>query len=74
LKWKPRIDDVNPPRFYEPLPSGPYKGKVVNKARIEEDRKKYYDAVGWDRNGIPGSEILRKLGLQDVGRALEKLR
>jgi len=74
LKWKPKIDDVNPPRFYEPLPSGPYKGKTANKAGVEEDRKKYYKAVGWDGNGIPKSEILRKLGLEDVDRALEKLR
>jgi len=74
LKWNPKIHDANPPRFYEPLPSGPYKGKVANKARIEEDRKRYYEAVGWDRNGIPRSEVLRKLGLQDVDRALEKLR
>jgi aldehyde:ferredoxin oxidoreductase len=31
LKWNPEIHDDNPPRFYEPLPSGPFKGKAVEK-------------------------------------------
>jgi aldehyde:ferredoxin oxidoreductase len=73
LKWNPKIHDTNPPRFYEPLPSGPYKGKTVDKAKVEEDKRRYYKAVGWDKNGVPKSEILRKLGLKDVDRALEKL-
>jgi aldehyde:ferredoxin oxidoreductase len=74
LKWNPKIHDDNPPRFYEPLPSGPYKGKTVYKPRFKRDKKRYYEAVGWDENGIPESAILRKLGLKDVDRALEKLR
>jgi aldehyde:ferredoxin oxidoreductase len=74
LKWKPKIHDSNPQRFYEPLPSGPYKGKTVEKAKFEEDKKKYYEAVGWNEKGIPTSEILRKLGLEDVDKTLEKLR
>jgi len=74
LKWNPKIHDDNPPRFYKPLPSGPYKGKTVNKARFENYKKRYYEAVGWDENGIPESETLRKLGLHDVDKAMEKLR
>jgi aldehyde:ferredoxin oxidoreductase len=74
LKWNPKIHDANPPRFYEPLPSGPYKGKIVDKAEVKEEIAKYYEAVGWDENGIPKTEILRKLGLDDVDKALEKLR
>jgi aldehyde:ferredoxin oxidoreductase len=74
LKWNPNTDDANPPRFYEPLPSGPYKGKVTDKAKVEEDKKKYYEEAGWDKKGIPTSEILRKLGLEDVDKALNKLR
>jgi len=66
LKWKPRIDDDNPPRFYEPLPSGPYKGRTTKKERFLEERKEYYGAVGWDKNGLPKPETLRKLRLQDV--------
>jgi len=74
LRWHPKIHDDNPPRFYEPLPSGPYKGKTTDRAAVEEYKNKYYEAVGWDRNGIPTSEILIKLGLEDVDKALKKLR
>jgi aldehyde:ferredoxin oxidoreductase len=74
LKWNPKIHDDNPLRFYEPLPTGPYKGKTVDKAKFEEKKRRYYEAAGWDENGIPKSEILRKLGLDDVDKALEKLR
>lgn len=74
LKWNPKQDDANPPRFYEPLPSGPYKGKTTNRAKVEEERKKYYEEAGWDKNGIPKSGTLRKLGLEDVDETLAKLR
>jgi len=74
LKWNPKIHDDNPPRFYKALPSGPYKGKTVNKAKFENYKKRYYEAVGWDENGIARSETLRKLGLHDVDKAMEKLR
>jgi len=74
LTWKPKIHDENPARFYEPLPSGPYKGKTVDKAKFEQDKKEYYEAVGWDKNGIPRSAALKKLGLDDVDKALDKLR
>jgi aldehyde:ferredoxin oxidoreductase len=74
LKWNPKIHDDNPPRFYEPLPSGPYKGKATDRAAVEEYKNKYYEAAGWDENGIPKPETLGKLGLKDVDKALEKLR
>ena len=74
LKWKPKIHDSNPPRFYEPLPSGPYRGKTVDRAKVEGEIRRYYEAVGWDENGIPKTEVLKKLGLDDVDKALEKLR
>ena len=74
LKWNPKRDDDNPPRFYEPLPSGPYKGKAADKAKVEEDKKRYYEAAGWDSDGLPKSQMLRKLGLEDVDKTLEKLR
>ncbi len=74
LRWNPKIHDENPARFYEPLPSGPYTGKTVDRAKFEEDKRQYYEAVGWDENGIPKSEVLEKLGLKDVDKALEKTR
>jgi aldehyde:ferredoxin oxidoreductase len=74
LKWNPKTHDDNPPRFYEPLPSGPYKGKATDRAAVEKYKNRYYKAAGWDENGIPNSETLGKLGLKDVDKALEKLR
>jgi aldehyde:ferredoxin oxidoreductase len=73
LKWNPKIHDDNPPRFYKPLPTGPYKGKAADKASFEEYKNRYYKAVGWDKNGVPTAKILRKLGLNDVEKALERI-
>ncbi|MEM2904514.1 MAG: aldehyde ferredoxin oxidoreductase C-terminal domain-containing protein [Candidatus Bathyarchaeia archaeon] len=72
--WKPDVDDENPPRFYEPLPSGPLRGKTTDKAKVQEEKKKYYASLGWDERGIPTSDELRRLGLEDVDKALEKVR
>jgi aldehyde:ferredoxin oxidoreductase len=47
---------------------------TINRAKVERDRKRYYRAVGWAKNGVPTSRVLGKLGLHDVDRALEKLR
>jgi aldehyde:ferredoxin oxidoreductase len=72
LKWKPNVDDENPPRFYEPLPSGPYKGRAVKKKTFEVSKQEYYAAVGWNENGLPKKAILKKIGLQDVENKLRK--
>ena len=72
IKWKANKDDENPARFYEPLPSGPYKGKTVNKKSFEQSKQEYYEAVGWDKNGLPKPETLKRLGLQDVEAKLMK--
>jgi aldehyde:ferredoxin oxidoreductase len=71
-KWKPKIDDDNPPRFWEPLPEGPSKGKTLDREEFEEDRLEYFDAAGWDENGVPKPETLRKLGLQDLEAKLRE--
>jgi aldehyde:ferredoxin oxidoreductase len=73
-KWKPKVDDDNPPRFWEPLPSGPYKGKKLDRKKFEADRLKYYNAVGWDENGLPTAETLRRLGLENLEVKLEQMR
>ena len=38
------------------------------------DQRKYYEQAGWDQNGIPTSETLAKLKLNDVDKAIAKLR
>jgi len=72
LKWDPKLHDDNPQRFYEPLPSGPYAGKKVDKNKFEESKKEYYEAAGWDENGIPRSEVLKRLGLEEADKMLEE--
>jgi aldehyde:ferredoxin oxidoreductase len=72
LKWRSNIDDDNPTRFYEPLPSGPYKGRVVKRERFEEEKKEYYEAAGWNEKGLPTSDTLERLGLEEVETKLKK--
>jgi aldehyde:ferredoxin oxidoreductase len=74
LKWNPKIDDDNPKRFYEPLPSGPCKGKTADRISVNQSVQKYYEEAGWDKNGVPKSETLDGLGLKDIDKALMKLR
>ncbi|MEM3403312.1 MAG: aldehyde ferredoxin oxidoreductase C-terminal domain-containing protein [Nitrososphaeria archaeon] len=65
------VDD-NPPRFYEPLPSGPCKGKTANKNEFEKMKNEYYKELGWDGEGVPTSKSLKELGLEDVDKVLKK--
>jgi aldehyde:ferredoxin oxidoreductase len=74
LIWDPVVDDDNPPRWYEPLPSGPQQGKAPDREACLAMRAEYYHSMGWDERGIPTSAELRKLGLDDVDRALEPIR
>ncbi|MEM2703795.1 MAG: aldehyde ferredoxin oxidoreductase C-terminal domain-containing protein [Candidatus Bathyarchaeia archaeon] len=72
--WDPRIHDNNPRKFYEPLPSGPYQGKKVDEGSFNSARKKYYQEIGWDELGIPSTDELKKLGLEDVDERLRIVR
>jgi len=72
--WDPLVHDDNPPRWYDPLPSGPYKGNAPNRADLMKERANAYTEMGWDAQGIPTTEELTKLGLHDVDRAMQPLR
>ena len=74
IYWNPAVDDDNPERFYEPLPSGPSRGKSLNRENTRKAIREYYEAIGWDEYGIPKSETLKKLDLEDVDKALNKVR
>ena len=67
-------DDTNPPRFYEPLPEGPQKGMKVNKAIENRSKQEFYKAMGWDSEGVPTTETLRKCGFEGFDSALARLR
>jgi len=71
-EWRSKQDDTLPSRFWEPLPSGPYKGDSIDKDQFEQLKSEYYTAVGWNEEGVPTSEILQKLDLKDVELKLKK--
>jgi len=72
-KWTPIKDDDNPPRFYEPLPSGPYKGKTTDRELVNTKLRAFYETLGWDERGIPTKETLRRLDLGFLEKAVSKL-
>jgi aldehyde:ferredoxin oxidoreductase len=72
--WDPAEDDDNPPRWYEPLPTGPCKGAAPDREECLQMRDEYYQTMGWDQKGIPTTEELRRLGLDSVDEALQELR
>jgi aldehyde:ferredoxin oxidoreductase len=73
ITWEPVKDDDNPPRFYEPLPSGPFKGKTTDKELVDEKLQSYFDTLGWNEKGIPTKETLKKLDLEFLEKAVKKL-
>jgi len=62
------------PRFYEPLPEGPYKGRTTDKKLVDQKLQLYFETLGWDNHGIPTKETLKKLDLVDVEPLMKKLR
>lgn len=72
--WDPRKDDDNPPRFYEPLPSGPMKGKAPTREEIKEKLKQYYEEIGYDENGIPKEDVLEEIGLEGAKREVKRIK
>jgi len=72
--WDPVKDDDNPQRWYTPLPSGPFKGSAPKRKDVMAERKIFYADMGWDERGIPTTEELTKLGLNDVDKAIAHLR
>lgn len=59
-----RKDDTLPKRcLEEPLPEGPYKGQVNH---LEPMLNEYYRLRGWDEEGIPTEETVKKIGLKDI--------
>jgi len=66
-----RKDDILPERLMkEPLPEGPKKDKLVTADMLKKAQDEYYALLGWDDNGVPTPETLKKYGL---GFALDSL-
>jgi len=57
-----RKDDSLPPRILtDPIPDGPSKGAVVSEKDLEIMLDDYYRARGWDREGNPSDEQIKKI-------------
>ncbi len=74
LKWEPLKDDDNPPRFYEPLPEGPFKGKTTDRKLVDQKLQTYFETLGWDERGIPNRDALKRLDLIDLEPYMKKMR
>ena len=59
-----RADDMLPERiFKEAIPSGPCKGRTLTREQYDIMLDEYYQARGWDSDGVVTSETKERLGL-----------
>ncbi|RLB14212.1 MAG: aldehyde ferredoxin oxidoreductase [Deltaproteobacteria bacterium] len=66
-----RESDYPPPRFFqEPIPDGPNEGHYLSREELDILLDEYYAGRGWDKDGIPTEETLRRVGLGDVAEQL----
>lgn len=69
-----RKDDRLPFRVQnEPIPSGPSQGMYCPPEELEMLLDEYYRLRGWDSQGIPTSERLQLLGLEEVAKDLKQI-
>jgi aldehyde:ferredoxin oxidoreductase len=62
-----RKDDLLPERITkEAVPSGPTKGRILTEEMYAVMLDEYYDTRGWDKDGVPTLETIRKLGLDEL--------
>jgi len=65
--------DVPPVRWFkDALTAGPLKGALLDPFKYDAMLKKYYRKRGWDERGVPKKSTLKKLGLSDVAKQLDK--
>lgn len=62
-----REDDFPPERYFaEPTPAlglPGFQNRKLDRESYERELDAYYEAHGWDRNGVPTAETLKRLGL-----------
>lgn len=58
-----RKDDLPPSRLYQPIANGPAEGARIDPEKFAQMLDEYYALRGWDKNGVPRSETLARLGL-----------
>jgi len=69
-----RKDDYPPPRCWEPIKSGPYKGFKLSEEKYNEMLDEYYNLHGWEPStGLQTRKCLEDLDLERVADDLEKI-
>ena len=69
-RWS-RSMDYPPARWFEEPPQkGSQKGVTLDLQGYDRLLDDYYKSRGWDRNGIPQTTTLQRLGLEDVAQTL----
>lgn len=59
-----RDDDRLPDYYFDvPVPEGPTKGEHIDRQEFQKMLDEYYELHGWDSNGVPKMETLKRLGL-----------
>ncbi|MGE5637246.1 MAG: aldehyde ferredoxin oxidoreductase C-terminal domain-containing protein, partial [Chloroflexota bacterium] len=68
-----RKDDSLPWKVMnEPIPDdGPVKGAFVSQDELDLMLDDYYEARGWTLEGVPKSENLKKLGMDELASLVE---
>ena len=59
--WKTQDDFSYPKRFMEPVSEGPAAGKIP--IGLDDAIREYYGVRGWDADGKPTPELIRRLGM-----------
>jgi aldehyde:ferredoxin oxidoreductase len=58
--------DLPSPRFYtDPPPNGPTAGQITKYEDVQKLLDMYYEQRGWDSNGIPKPETLKRMKLDE---------
>lgn len=62
-----RKDDTLPTRYLdEPVPYGPSEGELFRRDELERMLDEYYQLHGWEADGVPSVETLRRLELDNL--------
>lgn len=56
-------DDMLSPRTFQPTEDGPIAGKAMTTEYLRDSIKRYYKRMGWGEDGVPGEDVLERLGI-----------
>lgn len=63
-------DDTLPDRFFSSPAEGPLKGLALDREKLKEAQRAYYQMLGWDEKGVPTPGKLVELGVEWASRYL----